>query len=586
MDENVTPKKVIVAVHGVGDQTQYATVKQVLSQFARYHGQAAAVPLGNFHPSGSSVVFRSKDLSGLGFVEVYWAGVPRDAVDKKYVLEDVKPWVKTIMGRVHGQHLANSKLTDADALMVEQVLGEMLQTIDVLGRLCYLADKMGIFSFDLRKVLLDFVDDVQVVAEFKDRGGQIGEIFAEQMQKVHDEFLAAGEEIEIYLVAHSEGTVVALLGLLTALCSQDTPWISKVRGFMTFGSPIDKHLILWSELFEDFQKPCQTLEQPIEWHNYFDYGDPVGFELDTARQRFTTGDWAGVFNFPDGPDGNDHGFSRYPMPGKAHTDYWQDEGVFGHFIRKVVYDGKVEPKPKSDSYKEPPGNKPLFQAIGWIVPYLGAAALMFVAVLVLYKAVHSYIDPRPRREDILTVFGWVGSFSCLLAGVTVLARIPRLTRMWTWRLFGLGVFLLSAVGFRIFPCVNPIVRNAAGGLQGCFGTRLAIQSQNLVLVAAAVVLVGAIYVMSKLFPKWGMRTLLIPGSLAVAIYAYLAVHGPGVPPHQGDLWPVFLAGAMFLYLWWLVALLFDLVFVWHRYIRMSVPIFKGSSWKSSALGSP
>jgi len=89
------------------------------------------------------------------------------------------------------------------------------------------------------------------------------------------------------------------------------------------------------------------------------------------------------------------------------------------------------------------------------------------------------------------------------------------------------------------------------------------------------VLVGAIYLMSKLFPKWGMRTLLIPGSLAVAIYVYLAVHGPGVPPHQGDLWPVFLAGAMFLYLWWLVALIFDLVFVWHRYIRMSVPIFRG-----------
>jgi hypothetical protein len=27
-------------------------------------------------------------------------------------------------------------------------------------------------------------------------------------------------------------------------------------------------------------------------------------------------------------------------------------------------------------------------------------------------------------------------------------------------------------------------------------------------------------------------------------------------------------------LWWLVALLFDLTFVWHRYIRKSVPVFK------------
>jgi hypothetical protein len=33
---------------------------------------------------------------------------------------------------------------------------------------------------------------------------------------------------------------------------------------------------------------------------------------------------------------------------------------------------------------------------------------------------------------------------------------------------------------------------------------------------------------------------------------------------------VVLAAAAFLYLWWLAAHLFDLVFVWHRYIRSSL----------------
>jgi hypothetical protein len=33
------------------------------------------------------------------------------------------------------------------------------------------------------------------------------------------------------------------------------------------------------------------------------------------------------------------------------------------------------------------------------------------------------------------------------------------------------------------------------------------------------------------------------------------------------LWPVVLSVAAFLYLWWLAAGLFDLVFIWHRYIR-------------------
>ncbi|WP_148218021.1 hypothetical protein [Opitutus terrae] len=35
----------------------------------------------------------------------------------------------------------------------------------------------------------------------------------------------------------------------------------------------------------------------------------------------------------------------------------------------------------------------------------------------------------------------------------------------------------------------------------------------------------------------------------------------------GPLWRVFVAIAAFLYLWWLSSLLFDLVFVWHRYIQ-------------------
>ena len=36
---------------------------------------------------------------------------------------------------------------------------------------------------------------------------------------------------------------------------------------------------------------------------------------------------------------------------------------------------------------------------------------------------------------------------------------------------------------------------------------------------------------------------------------------------HGSIWPVFLAGAAFLYIWWLAILLFDLTFVWHLYIR-------------------
>jgi hypothetical protein len=35
-------------------------------------------------------------------------------------------------------------------------------------------------------------------------------------------------------------------------------------------------------------------------------------------------------------------------------------------------------------------------------------------------------------------------------------------------------------------------------------------------------------------------------------------------------WPVLLSGIGFLYLWWLSALVFDLAFIWQRYVRNSV----------------
>jgi hypothetical protein len=37
-----------------------------------------------------------------------------------------------------------------------------------------------------------------------------------------------------------------------------------------------------------------------------------------------------------------------------------------------------------------------------------------------------------------------------------------------------------------------------------------------------------------------------------------------------SIWPVLLAGGAFLYLWWLATLLFDLAFIWQRYVRRSV----------------
>jgi hypothetical protein len=85
-------------------------------------------------------------------------------------------------------------------------------------------------------------------------------------------------------------------------------WITFVRGFMTIGSPIDKHIALWPKLSERFRfnssiddlggitirqalrqdAPPVKLARKIQWRNYFDFGDPIGFNLEStvgSRQK-------------------------------------------------------------------------------------------------------------------------------------------------------------------------------------------------------------------------------------------------------------------------------------------------------------
>lgn len=541
-------KKVIVAVHGIGEPIRYATIRQVLSQFCQYHDEVASVPLGRFHVENVNALDLTssrppypQDLQALAFAEVYWADIAREVVARKFDLEDIEPWVQTIVGRIRRRGLTTGgELNAKDQRMLEEVLGEMLQTVDVLDRLLFLTKKMGLFSFDLKKVLTDFIGDVQIVADFKSEGKRVGDKFSGLLDNVHKDHPGA----EIYLVAHSEGTVVTLLGLLSALCdpAAESSWIKNVRGLMTLGSPIDKHLILWPELFEAFGSPREELKQgkAIEWRNYYDHGDPVGFELDTARGRFTEGPWKGIFNF-NAKD--DHGFTRYYFPGKAHVDYWTDAEVFGHFIQTVVYkDEKLKPKPEGKNYEKAPATKKRAWAVSWMAPYLGAAALLFCGVYVLYRAVLAYESgSNASPPDFWKVVGAVGSYTCLLAGLTVAARIPRLVRKWTWYAFGFGVFALSVAVFV--------------GLRGSSG------HYDLLVGAVAVLLLS--FAIRKIYPTWGMATLLVPGAFGLAYVVFNDVDG------KGDAWPVFLAGAFFLYLWWLVALVFDLVFVWHRYIRRS-----------------
>ena len=92
----------------------------------------------------------------------------------------------------------------------------MIQGVTVADRIAFLAEKAGLFKFNLKKLLNDFLNDVQVVTEFEEYREQLLEIFALVMEKIFIYFPAS----EVYIVAHSEGTVVSFIGLLLGLCER------------------------------------------------------------------------------------------------------------------------------------------------------------------------------------------------------------------------------------------------------------------------------------------------------------------------------------------------------------------------------
>lgn len=551
-------KKIVVAVHGVGDQYTFATIQSVVNQFCSFYDQPAGIPLGNFHTGRTTfslpAPYPREPFERFAFAEVYWAKIPRTVVDDKHTLEESKKWAHTIVERLRLRWRSKGSkggCHERDFRLIKQVLSEMIQTIAVLDRICYLGERAGLFTFDLRKLLEDYLGDVQIVTEFESTRAEILKAFRDLMHDAHETFPAA----EIYVIAHSEGTVVSFLGFLNAFREEKQPdWVNSVRGFMTLGSPIDKHLVLWPELFGE-SPPHHTPDQRIEWRNYYDHGDPIGFALDDARAWLKVHHWEGVFNFPAD---HDHGFTRYPFPGKAHVDYWTDEAVFGHFITTVVKEnpgGSIEPQVAK--FTTPPGDRTFKKWLSYVLPYVGVAALLFVAVYVLFKAVVEAIAPgEPLLHGSSEIFRGVARISLVLFGITVAARLPRLTRNGWLRAASIGIAAIACVVYYLTaPDSEPIELLGFAIPPGL----------STVVLAGSVI--GLTYFFGALFPSWGVTPLMLAGAIVVAgkvaWHLVTAKHANDI----GPVWPVFIATAGFLYLWWLAALIFDLVVIWHWYIR-------------------
>ncbi len=641
---SVGAEKVVVVVHGIGDQYRYATIQTVVSAFGKFARSPADMPLGRFYGDRALATFQLKGppppaapLDTIGFIEVYWADIPRALQKEGYVIEESKAWARTVVGRVRArfgecasdldaqgpnQQRLRLRLRQEDYFAGADAIEEMIETFAVLDNLLFIAEKAGVLKFDLDALLTQYIGDVQIVADFAGYRRAILDKFNQVLQEVHD----ANPKAEIYVVAHSEGTVVAFMGLLEAMCEPSRPapaakdqaaalgseppdWVQQIRGFMTFGSPIDKHLVLWPDIWDYLQTPHRGLprlrpagpKKAIRWRNYYDYGDPVGFRLDTAREWMESHLWSPYFDF-NGQ--HDYGFGRYLLPGAAHNEYWGDTAVFGHFIHTVM----DVPVPKGGgSFDQPPGDKILKRLGSNIIPYFLVLCILYLGVYLVYKGTVDYtaadnFAAKTGYSATRVLIRDVGGITALLAGMIALARIPRITRSKKWIVIALSIFaggsglyatwVSSEVhqwhALRIFaaPAVTELLgRWATLWFPGQTHVNLRdVASAGLVIGVAGLVAGFAAWGSRRQLHTWtsgflatlrpffvGARPLIIPGSLcAVAIIGYRVFFPAQTDSPEHPLWPLILASAAFLYLWWLAILIFDLVFVWHRYIRHSV----------------
>ena len=627
--------KIIVAIHGIGSQLRSSTIRSVARRFGdRCDPPLPVMPLGYFNIGKVGEVRVSRldarptdPLARIGFAEVFWADIPDQVVKANDTLEETKAWGRTVVSRAEKTYRDNVTqrcLTSDDFQLGVGVVEEIVETIGVLDKLLKVTAQAGLFKFELAPLLRSYVGDVQLVTDFPFYRQKIIHRFHSAMAQIVKTFteLHPDRTPEIYIVAHSEGTVVSFLGLLEALSGRDvfdpdpgpasagaTPskvppvpvdsrWIADVRGYMTIGSPIDKHIALWPKLWEGLDLTSHrdasgrvvfpaadaqasgrlTLKQPIQWRNYYDYGDPIGFQLDTARRLLSERNCT-AFEFTAE---HDHGFSRYWLPGKAHNDYWDDAEVFGHFIDDVVSPTGTGTGP---STAKPPQSYWWVDKLSMAIPYAITFVLHLAAVYLLYRAVIPAAPavtvelvgpPVSAWEPFLNVF----FLSMLLMAITVAARLPRLVKPdgIRWHLLALLIFLAAALP-SAFALPTSVVSFLGGYLVDALtrwtGLELdkELTGQGLLLGMAFVIASSGWWLSRK--PNHARKLLLYVGGGGIGlVVASRLFDGSLVAP----VWPVLLAGLAFLYLWWLGILLFDLTFIWHRYIRRSVAVDTLAHW--------
>jgi len=597
-------KKLVIVVHGMGDQSRNDMVRSVAGLFAKVFAdktkidtQAIRLPQGLWE--GSDPTDPAKDdmisyapapehaeklqeLADMAFAEIYWADLPRK-IEDAHRLEPSPQWAGSVVDRLRQRDDLHRSYSGSDVTTGATVVEELAETLKILSRVLIPLEKAGSFTFDLGRILDQYLGDVQQVADYI----YVRESILKRFVARIDYLARLSAADEIHFVTHSEGTVLTLRTLLRCMnnhkdeCPDAPAWLSRVRSMTTLGSPIDKHLILWPEMWgwlaegeeavsnadgtarEELLVERRThwhrLPQKIRWRNYYDYADPVGYDLGTAREKLELwGCQAFEFSRED-----DYGFRRYPLAGMAHIEYFNDPELFHHIYDHAINPGAKQAKP-TDTW---------WGKLSPVIPFVIVVAIHVAAIIVLHHSMESQQMQQvlallkgsaPSVPDMVAwLRSWSGITACglVLAGTTFWSRAGVIDGWSLRKTVGPMLFYFGTLGLLFWlaasACQPPSLQMV--------GLSIALPSFLLVVFGR---IINALSRRSDRSPIWALRWQMMAGGAAVGVAALCHIKD-----QNASLLTAVIGAITFMYTWWLGVLLYDLCYVWKRYINTTGETF-------------
>ena len=389
--------KVVIVVHGMGEQRQFEISKKVARNLCQ-----ASYPPGEHpehHDCYSNLSVKSdpllskdkellqyrvvrEDVSAFAVHEIHWANIAKD-----YNRPNIFVFFKN--AAIRAMKIPKRKFRQK---IVYAILIFMMTFVLLIPWL--ICKYFRMFSSKISRVYEAFWGDVELysrgdVDDLDYVFGGFDHVYHHVNQRFDSVMSRIGERFEeIYLITHSLGTVLTINRIINAAL-QDTgikkELLKKIKLIITFGSPVDKFAALYPNTLVPVFIPRANpvIEEPIIWYNITAYWDPTGGKIDDLFRKVS---WLGnnLFSFPLKEILFIGNTIRSRVPALAHTSYWNDnDKELWQKIYKLI-----EPDDSSDSVSDVMGEGKDSLIIIKYSPFVVTLILLISSVLLIIFSGH------------------------------------------------------------------------------------------------------------------------------------------------------------------------------------------------------